>query len=61
MAPILFKSQVVLDERGSQVRIVANSIPMHQRIDQRQSSDKHSEQDEEMEPHRGNSHPSPLV
>ncbi len=61
MAPILFKSQVVLDERGSQVGIVADSVTMHQRIDERQGSDKHREQDEEMKPYSANSHAPPLV
>jgi hypothetical protein len=61
MLPILFKSQVMLDERGPQVRIVADSVTMHQRIDERQGSGKHSKQDEEMEPDAGNIHPPSLV
>jgi hypothetical protein len=61
MVPILFKSQVVLDDRSPQVGVVPDSITMHQRIDKRQGSDKHSEQNEEMDPDAGDIHPSPLV
>ena len=61
MAPILFKSQVVLNDRSPQVGVVPDSITMHQRIDKRQGSDKHSEQNEEMDPDAGDIHPSPLV
>ena len=60
MAPILFKSHVVLDERGSQVGIVPDSVTMYQWIDQRQCNDKRKSKDEEMDPDPGNSHPTPF-
>jgi hypothetical protein len=34
---------------------------MHQRIDERQGSNKYGEQDEEMKPDTANSHAPPLV